>query len=125
MTSMCPRSLLIGFDSQYDQEALVAALQGGCDSEIAPYVALFSRGNKLGDRAAVYINSTRGFREVNTRVSRAWPFPPPCFWKKLLSSKPQAMEMVRLDIVASVLSAGGNVDVPDAAVSSSEARPLG
>jgi hypothetical protein len=35
------------------------------------------------------------------------------------------MEMVRLYIVASVLSAGGNVDVPDAAVSSSEARPLG
>jgi len=125
MKNMCPRPLLIGFDTQYDQEALVAALQGGRNSEIAPYVALISRENKLGDRAAVYINSTRGFREVNTRVSRAWPFPPPCFWKKLLSSKPQAMEMVRLDIVASVLSAGGNVDVPDAAVSSSEARPLG
>ena len=94
MTSMCPRSLLIGFDSQYDQEALVAALQGGRNSEVAPYVALISRGNKLGDRAAVYINSTRGFLELNATVSRAWPFPPPCFWKKLLLSKPQAMEMM-------------------------------
>jgi len=65
MTSLCPRSLLIGFDSQYDQDALVAALQGERNSEIAPYVALISRGNKLGDRAAVYINS-RGSHAISS-----------------------------------------------------------
>ncbi len=94
MTILYPRSLLIGFDTQYDQEALVAALQSGRNSDTAPYVALISRGNELGDRTAVYINSARGFRDLNTATSRAWPFPPPHLWKKLLSSKPQAMEMM-------------------------------
>lgn len=94
MASNDPRSLLIGFDSQYDQEALVAALQGERDSKSAPYVALISRKNELGGRAAVYIDSTQGFRGLNTEVSHAWPFPPPHIWKKLLSSKPHVMEMM-------------------------------
>ncbi|MBL6756261.1 MAG: hypothetical protein ISQ11_07615 [Planctomycetes bacterium] len=95
MTGPPPRTLLVGFHSDLNQSAVLLALDKLKEARTpAPFVALCSRSNFLGDRADVFLPDVRGFRDLDWEVSRRWPMPSATLWRSLQPAEAVAMKIM-------------------------------
>jgi hypothetical protein len=95
MNGRPPRTLLVGFHSDLNQGAVELALDRLEEAGTpAPFVALCSRSNFLGDRADVFLPDVRGFRDLDWKASRSWPVPSATLWRSLQPAEAVAMKVM-------------------------------